>query len=165
MVAAGASSDSDTLERNRRRLEKWRADPVVYGRLLEDVRGFYALPAARQRSIRDLDAKLHSGDLARQSRLWGVLERYGTWLDGLSEEDRRRVLDAPTAEDRLTLIRFLCARDWAERAAPAIKLELGKLPPEQRQKRIAELRAEERKQRRLWDRSLPELAEVSERRS
>jgi len=160
VVAGGASSDEDTLNRNRLRLDKLRADPAVSARLNRDLKAFFDLPAERQRQVRDLDSRLHAGDLGRQARLWAVLERYGLWLDSLSEKDRGKVLDAPTAEDRLTLIRFFRDKEWADRAAPVVRLEINKLPPEQRQREIARLRAEERKQRRLWDKSLPSADNV-----
>jgi hypothetical protein len=159
----GGSADRDTLERNQQRLEKWKADPEQYARLLGDLRSFFALPPERQAALRDIDTKIHSGSLAKQARIWGVLERYNDWLDRLSNDDRRRVLDAPTTEDRLAVIRFLRDRDWAERAPPVIKLELSKLPPEQRLRRIAELREEERQQRRAWDKTLPPLPDDTPR--
>jgi hypothetical protein len=156
LAAAGASSDQDALDRNRRRLDKLRSDPVEYARLMHDLKAFFALPKERQKQIRDLDTQLHNLDLAKQARLWGVLERYSKWLDGLSPADRELVLDAPTPEDRLKIIRFLRDREWADRALPSVKVELGKLKTvEEKQKAIEKLRAEEREQRRKWDRSLP----------
>src|SRR4051794_32049631 len=100
-------SDSDTLERNRQRLEKWRASPEQYRKLVADLRDLFNLPPERQHQLRELDAKLHDGDAARQARLWGVLERYVAWLDGLPENSRKKVLDAPTSEARLAVIREL----------------------------------------------------------
>jgi hypothetical protein len=155
IVLVGAEADRDTLERNAQRLEKWKADPDQYARLLGDLRSFFALPPERQAALRDIDARIHAGSLTQQARAWGVLERYNEWLDGLSNDDRRRVLDAPTALDRLAVIRVLRDRDWAERAAPAVKLELAKLPAEKRIERIREWREQERRLRRLWDKSLP----------
>ncbi|MFQ3593947.1 MAG: hypothetical protein SNJ82_12270 [Gemmataceae bacterium] len=155
IVLLGAEADRDTLERNAQRLEKWKDNPEQYAKLLSDLRSFYALPPERQAALRDIDAKIHSGSLVQQARAWGVLERYNEWLDSLSNDDRRRVLDAPNAAERLQVIRFLRDRDWVERASPVVSMELAKLPPDKRLQRIRELREQERRQRRLWDRSLP----------
>jgi len=165
IVLLGAEADRDTLERNAQRLDKWKDNPEQYARLLSDLRSFYALPPERQAALRDIDAKIHSGSLTQQARAWGVLERYNEWLDGLSNDDRRRVLDAPNQSERLQIIRFLRDRDWVERAAPVIKLELAKLPADKRLERIRQLREQERRQRRLWDKSLPPSDNIPRPRS
>ena len=77
---AFASSEGDEMERNRRLLDKWKADPEHYRRLKRDLAAFYALPAERQAQIRDLDQQLHEYDPEVQARLCAVLERYSVWL-------------------------------------------------------------------------------------
>ncbi len=146
LVAAGGAgvSDSDALERNRKRLQDWRADPEHGARLMRDLRDFYALPAERQQQLRHLDAKLHEGDAATQARLWGVLERYSAWLDRLPEEKRREVLDAPR-DGRLALIRRLREQEWLATLPAKVRAELDRLPPDARVRRIADLRADERR--------------------
>jgi hypothetical protein len=155
---AGATSvsapDGDELERNRRLLEKWKADPDHYQRLQRDLAAFHALPAERQERIRLFDQKLHEADPTTQARLWGVLERYALWLERLPEEERRTVLEAPAGQSRLAVIRALKQREWLDRLPRGLRVKLMALPSEARATRMMELRLEERRQRILWERPL-----------
>ncbi len=148
---AVAGPDGDDLERNRRLLEKWKADPEHYQRLQHDLAAFQALPAERQERIRRLDRELHESDPTTGARLWGVLERYALWLERLPEEERRTVLEAPTPESRLVLIRGLRQHEWLSRLPLGLREKLQSLPAEQRAERMRELRLEERRQRVLWE--------------
>src|SRR5262245_33956492 len=87
LCVAFATPESEDLERNRRLLEKWKAEPEHYRRLKRDLAAFYALPPERQEEIRDVDRQLHDADSATQARLWAVLERYYTWLERLPEAE------------------------------------------------------------------------------
>ena len=151
-VAAGASPlvETEPLERNRRLLEKWRADPDHYQRLQRDLRAFYALPAEKQHRLRELDRYLHDGDEAAQARRWAVVERYTSWLEALPDSERRQVLQAATPADRLAAIRAIRERQWLGRLPRGLRDELDKLPPDRRAARIAALRREEKQQRREW---------------
>src|SRR5688572_22443826 len=53
-LAAAAPRDlgDADLERNRRLLDKWRADPEHYARLRRDLKAFYELPESRQQALR-----------------------------------------------------------------------------------------------------------------
>jgi hypothetical protein len=147
---------ADELERNRRRLEEWRADPEHHQRLWRDLRAFYALPPERQNQMRQLDRQLHQADWFTRNRLWGVLDRYVTWLERLPEEERRQVLGTANQEERLALIRLLRERQWVERLPAGVRAELDKLPTEaQRRQRIQQLRREADKQRIRWKRLAP----------
>jgi hypothetical protein len=146
---------SDELERNRRLLERWKADPEHIERLENDLAAFYRLPPARQEQLRRLDRALHErGDLSSQNRLWGVLERYVSWLKKLPEGERRRILEAPSSESKLAIIRELRQRDWVARLPRKLRDEVMKLPPEQQAVRVRALRQEERQQRAVWQRPL-----------
>lgn len=151
LSVAFAASDGDELTRNRRLLEKWKADPDHYERLRKDLTAFYDLPRERQDKIRELDRRLHESDPATQARLWAVLERYVRWLDSLPETERRLVLDA---EDRVTVIRGLRQRQWIARLPRATREALSTMPPDQRVARIKQMQLEERRQRVLWQRAL-----------
>ena len=142
--------ESGGLERNRRLLEKWQTDPDHYQRLREDLRAFHALPPGRQAQIRELDRQLHEEAPATRARLWGVLERYVEWLARLPEADRRRVLEAPTAQRRLEVIRALKQQQWLDRLPRQVREGVLKLAPDKRAERIRELRQQEMRQRVLW---------------
>jgi hypothetical protein len=151
-IAALAASDAEVLERNQRLLDRWRADPDHYQRLRDDLRAFWALPKKSRDRLRRLDRELHAADPATQERLWGVLERYKLWLERLPEEDRRRVLKAAEPAERLRLIRELREREWVERLPARLKTELSRMSAERWAARVAELRAQERAQREVWQR-------------
>jgi hypothetical protein len=144
-LAVGA--ERDDLERNRQLLERWRADPEHYQRLRRDLKAFYALPPARQEQIRQLDRRLHEGDLTTQTRLWTVLERYNSWLGNLAEGDRQRVMDAEDTKTRLQIIREIRDRQWAESLPSTLREQLTKLAKDKQQARLVQLREEERRER------------------
>jgi len=121
-----------------------RADHAA--RLTRDMNDYFALPPERQQALRDLDARLHSGEAAAQARLWGALDRYAAWLDRQPEEKRREVLDAPPTE-RLALLRQMREKEWLSAQPARVKAEIEKLPADARTKRIATLRADERRSR------------------
>jgi hypothetical protein len=151
-VTATAAPDGDELERNRRLLDKWKADPDHAQRLQRDLAAFYALPAERQERIRLLDRQLHDIDPSNGARLWGVLERYLQWLQRLTEEERRTVLEAPTPDNRLAVIRGLKQREWLTRLPAGLREKLLPISAERRAERMRALRLEERRRRVLWER-------------
>jgi hypothetical protein len=138
------------LDRNRRLLERWKADPEHYDRLMHDLRAFAELPPDRQESMRKLDRALHHEDLTTQTRLWTVLSRYRAWMDTLTPADREDILSAPTARERLARIRTLKERQWVDRLPAKVRAQLNRLPADKRTARITELRAEERALRLTW---------------
>ena len=111
-LAFASSEGGDDLERNRRLLEKWKADPEHYQRLKRDLAAFYALPPERQEQLRDVDRQLHDADPATQARLWAVLERYVIWLAQRPEAERKAIEEAG---DRTAVVRGLRQREWLER--------------------------------------------------
>jgi hypothetical protein len=86
------------------------ADRVVY--LRKQFALFQALPENRQKQIRELDQQLNALDEGTQQRLRHVLEDYSAWLAGLHEDDRKRVIGQPNAEERLVVIRELRHMEW-----------------------------------------------------
>src|SRR4051794_21448127 len=104
LIGALAAAPPDTagdLQRNRRLLDRWRHDPEHYARLEEDLRAFWALPPWRRERLRRLDRDLHEADPHTRRRLWGVLERYHTWLERLPEGQQGLIREAPDAPARL----------------------------------------------------------------
>ena len=148
--AALGASESDDLERNRRLLERWSADPDHRARLLRDLRAFHALPPPRQQLIRALDQQLHEANAPTQGRLWAALERYNVWLETLTDEQRRHLATAPDAATRLARIRELRLREWLPRLPEDDQQAVSLLPEDEQPERIAALRAEERSQRGAW---------------
>jgi hypothetical protein len=159
-----AGPEADELARNRRLLDKWRADPEHYARLQRDLHDFYALPTAQQERLRQLDRQLHELDPATQQRLWAVLERYSVWLERLPPADRRRVLAAADPAERLRIIRALRERQWLDRLPRRQREQLLLLPAEKRAERIAELRRKERDERRRWAQPQPKAPQQRPRR-
>jgi hypothetical protein len=154
LPAAAVADGGDALEHNRALLEKWRADPDHYARLLRDLRAFWALPPARRKQMRQLDQDLQQESPKARKRLWTVLERYHAWLEGLPAADRARVEAAAGAEERLRVVREIRERQWVNHLPAKVKEDLLQLPPERRPGQIALLRKEEQRHRREWKRGL-----------
>ena len=150
-VAVGAG-EHDELERNRRLLERWRADPDHYARLQRDLRAFCALPLLRRQQLRLLDHQLHAADGPTQTRLGAVLERYNAWLEALTDEQRQHILQAPDEATRLARIRDQRLREWLPRLPTKEQEVVRRLPADQQPDRIATFRFEERRQRVAWHR-------------
>lgn len=150
-VAVGAG-DPEVLEHNRRLLERWRADPDHAARLARDLRAFHALPPPRRQQLRLLDEQLYAADGPTQTRLMAVLERYNAWLDALTEDQRRYILEAPDAATRSERIRDQRLREWLPRLPTREQQAVSRLPAEQQPDRIATFRYEERRLRTTWHR-------------
>ncbi len=109
----GLADDSATdVAGNWRLLRRWKEDPEHYARLQREWKAFHALPPERQERMRQLDRDLYAADAVTQQRLWGVLERYSTWLDQLPATDRGRIEAAGNPEQRLRLIQELRDKQW-----------------------------------------------------
>ncbi|MFO0928901.1 MAG: hypothetical protein U0736_18085 [Gemmataceae bacterium] len=163
LAAVGATGpDGADLDGNRRLLEMWRGDPEHYLRLQRDLAAFHALPPERQERLRRFDRQLHTGDLTTQARLWAVLDRYVSWYEGLPEEKRTQITDAPDEAARLAVIRRLRAEEWLSRLPAKVRDELRQLPPEQQTARVLQWRRDERRQRHEWARiNQPREGEVA----
>jgi len=111
---------------------------------------FKALPVARQQAIRELDRQLYALDGATRDRLLRVLEVYAAWLERLEKNDRKAVLDAPTAANRLDLIRRLRTQQWLQSLPPPLRAEYAKLSPQQQSERLQRWREEEAARHEEW---------------
>jgi hypothetical protein len=149
-LCALAEFGTDPQASNERRLEKIRQDPKEYARLCEEVQRFLALPPERQDALRLLDRGLHDEPKETASRLNRALDRYSWWYEHLSQDDRRRIEQAADSVARLQVIRQIRQAQWVERLPRAIREQLARLQGEARDKRINDLRIEERKRRQQW---------------
>jgi hypothetical protein len=149
-VLAVPESAPDQLDHNRRLLERYRADPEHYTRLLQDLGAFKALPPARQEKMRQFDRALHEEDSEAQTRLWEVLERYVAWVNRLPEADRERLDDATEPAEKLAIVRELRQREWIDRLPEAERKDLLIMSAPMQAKRAAVLHEEERKSRQEW---------------
>jgi hypothetical protein len=149
-VLAVSESAPDELDHNRRLLERYRADPEHYARLVQNLRAFQALPPARQEKMRQFDRALHEEDSDTQTRLWEVLERYVAWEDRLPEDDRKRLDNTTERTEKITLVRELRQTEWVERLPKLEREDLLAMTPAMRASRVAVLHEEERKSRQEW---------------
>jgi hypothetical protein len=149
-VLALSDSAPDELDHNRRLLERYRADPEHYARLLQDLRAFQALPPARQEKMRRFDRALHEEDSDTQTRLWEVLERFVVWANRLPEADRVRLEDTTQPTEKLALVRELRQEEWIDHLPKLEREDLLAMTPAMQAKRVAVLREEERKSRQEW---------------
>jgi hypothetical protein len=149
-VLAVPESAPDELDHNRRLLERYRADPEHYARLLQDLRAFKALPPARQEKMCQFDRALHEEDSETQTRLWEVLERYVAWVERLPEADRKRLDDTSERTEKLNLVRELRQTEWMDHLPKVEREDLLTMTPPMLAKRVAVLREEERKNRQDW---------------
>jgi hypothetical protein len=149
-VLAVSESALDDLDHNRRLLDKYRADPDHYARLLHDLRAFQALPADRQERMRQFDRDLHDQDPATQDRLWEVLERYTDWVGRLPETEQKSIDAAADRTDRLAVVKKLRQNDWIARLPQRDREALLKLPEDKQAAQLAEWRKEERQRRQAW---------------
>jgi hypothetical protein len=119
---------SDDLEANRRLLQEIRANnPEYFVRLQRRNEHFHALPAAEQEHVRQLDRDLFDKEPHSRAYLMRVLEEYVAWLTRLNEADRKRVLAAPSRDERLRVIQELRLEQWVDHLPAAQKEELEEL--------------------------------------
>lgn len=122
---------------------------------------FQSLPPARRQAIRELDRQLHALDDATRDRLIRVLEVYAAWLDRLDPVQRRAVFDAPTAAQRLEVIRQLRAEQWLQSLPQPLRAELTLLTPQQKAERVRSWREEETARREEWSQARRHAADIA----
>ncbi|HBI45145.1 MAG TPA: hypothetical protein DDY78_20150 [Planctomycetales bacterium] len=149
-VLAVSESAPEDLDHNHRLLDRYRADPEHYARLVRDLHAFQSLPADRQEKMRQFDRALHEEDSDTQKRLWEVLERYVAWVDRLPDADRKNLDDAAEPTEKLDVVRDLRQKEWIERLPEAERKDLLLMSAPMQAKRVAVLREEERKNRQEW---------------
>lgn len=112
---------------------------------------YAAYPAPRRQQLRELDQQLRELPAAERDHLARVLEGYAVWLDRLPDPDRREVLAAPAADDRLDAVRRVKERAWRD-ALPAKARDQLKLVASEQERlgRVEERKAAERTRREEW---------------
>jgi hypothetical protein len=157
VLAATPAHDPSSAEReaNRQLLEKWKTDPEHYARLQRDLRDFWTLPQTERERMRQLDKDFHQLDEKTRKRLRIALERYRLWLAELPEEDRKRIESASDGPARLQTVKDVRERQWIERLPRPVRDEVMKLQGAARTARVAQLREQERQQRKKWLKPIP----------
>jgi hypothetical protein len=128
----------------------WRDNqPKHYDRLKEDFRAFQNMEPDQQKKIRKFDTELHAQDKERQERLWGVLERYRAWVEGLRPDKREQLL-AAGKEKRLELLATWRREERIARLPRQLAGTIGNLQPDKQAAEWENLRNEGRDLRTLW---------------
>lgn len=141
---------NDDVPSNSERLKKWQQNPTEFARLRAAAEKFAELPQGRREQILKLHRQLEQTSSSTQSQLLHALERYVDWLAELEPEVRKKIEQTQDKSKRLQLIRELRDKEWLKRQPQALRTQIDKLPAGPRQKRIEEVRAEERQRRRDW---------------
>ncbi len=102
------------------------------------VQEFKNLPPWRQVAIRELDRELHDRDPAERDFYLHVLETYAVWLSRLPAPQRREILAAPDAAQRLQRIRQRREQQWYDALPAVVRQKLDSLTPLERQKYLQE---------------------------
>ncbi|HSQ58632.1 MAG TPA: hypothetical protein VLM40_23125 [Gemmata sp.] len=112
---------------------------------------FKALPAERQEVIRELHKHLFERvELAERNRLFRVLEVYTIWLNRLPAGQRRIILGAATASQRLDEIRELLNRQWLDSLPPSQRAKLTGLSASEKAEVIGKWKMAEAERREEW---------------
>ena len=127
-----------------------RPDPSVEHRE-KLIALFVSYPPLRQQQLRQLDQQLGELPHGERERLFRVLEQYAIWLDRLPTADRKEVLGAPTAAERLEQIRQSRERQWRD-SLPIPAREQLKLVanPEERLRLVAKWKQAEQARHEEW---------------
>jgi hypothetical protein len=111
---------------------------------------FQTLDPDRQQQLRKLHEDFLALEERDQARLARVMQSYNAWLAKLPDEDRQRVLTAPSAAARLDVVKQLRERDWVETLPRPFREESAKLDDDGRRQKVQEWRAEEAERREQW---------------
>jgi hypothetical protein len=108
---------------------------------------FLSFPQNRQRQLRSLHFELRN-----QPALRPTLETYATWLDRLSDGERKEVLGAINGDQRLNAVRQIRERHWRDALPQSQKALLARAASAEETLRLAnELRDREQSRRDEWD--------------
>lgn len=109
-----------------------------------------SLPPARQQQLRDLDRDLHALDAAAQDRLYKVMANYNYWLARLPADERRRIIEAATPDERLSLIQKVKDREWIETLPKAYRDKYANAEKGDRGRLLVMWREEQHERREEW---------------
>jgi hypothetical protein len=133
----------------------WPSESVSSAELTKLDEMFRKLPAARQQQLRQLDEDFFALDAPQRDKLHVTLERYAVWLDRLSETNRKEILSAPAAEERLEAMRRIKKRIWRDSLPASVKARVAETADvEERDRIYAEYRQQESQRRNEWSSAL-----------
>jgi hypothetical protein len=113
---------------------------------------FRRLPASRQQQLRQLDDDFFALDAPQRDKLHVTLERYAVWLDRLSDANRKEILSAPAAEERLEAVRMIRKRLWRDRLPASVKERAASAADKDERDQIyADYRRQETERRNHWE--------------
>jgi hypothetical protein len=119
----------------------------TFTQLVEDFR---RLPPNRQAALRELDRELFAQDPAEREYLLRILEAYALWLSRLAPEQRRLILSAGDAAQRLQRIRELREQQWLEALPAEQQKRIRSLSTQERIETIRRLKRHESDRRETW---------------
>jgi hypothetical protein len=140
----------DEIEANRVRLLKLREEPDAYAGLMQKTAEFLRLPEARREQVALLDLDLRRLEVAKRDRLTRILKRYAAWQRRLSEADRKRLQEAPSAEERLVVVRELRDAEFTRRLPKAQRDQLERLTDRDRTVALRKMRQHRQVQKDEW---------------
>ena len=111
---------------------------------------FRAQDPARQEQLRKLHAGFQQLPPDEQARLTRVMQNYNAWLARLPAADRQRVLSAPTAAERIEVVRKLREQEWVNAQPKPYRDEYAALPEPARREKVREWRAAAAERREEW---------------
>jgi hypothetical protein len=111
---------------------------------------FLAQEPVRQQQLRKLHTDFQELGPEDQTRFTRIMQAYNAWLARLPDEDRQRVLSAPSAAARLDEVKKLREREWVESLPKPYRDEYAKLNGDDRRQKVQEWRAEESERRDEW---------------
>jgi hypothetical protein len=148
-----AQPSGDELRQLRERYEAYRKQPERLAQLRENFLAYQQLPEDRQKAVRKLDEEMHKLAEKKQTRFWGVLERYADWLDKLKKNNPKayqRIKSAPDAATRLALIKTERDGEWMQTQPKSLQTQWTKLGNDARAEFVANLRNDERQKHLQW---------------
>src|SRR5436309_3504802 len=105
LTATSTVADGESgTEVNRRLVGTAREDPEHYHHLLRNLNDFLQLDPDTSGRLRQLDQDLHRLPPGEAAKLRQALTRYSTWLNSLPERERRRIEEAATPTEKLTIV-------------------------------------------------------------
>jgi hypothetical protein len=124
-------------------------------------KAFKHLALERQQIIREIDKSIFASSPVVKDRLLRVLEAYASWLNALSEADRKGIISATTPQNRLNQIREIRERQWVESLPPNLQKQLSLSATESlKRELIKEWKAEESRRRNEWASARKSASEI-----
>ncbi|MCS7021358.1 MAG: hypothetical protein NZU63_05985 [Gemmataceae bacterium] len=114
------------------------------------IHSYRHLPPARQAALQELDRDLFAQEPVERDYLLAILEAYAFWLSNLPEDQRRSILAASDAAQRLQRIRELREQQWLETLPGEQQKQLRALSTPERIEAVRRLKRQEADRREAW---------------